>query len=184
LKFDKLRGTVLILLVVPSLLAILWMLLQSASIYAQDMHDKSVLIQQTNVSSPDTLAHNGTQQSIVILPERPHHKIWDGSVTWTASKPVVLRVLQLYNSSVPVSMAHGNLSTTQWGGTCDYGVFPYDNATAAIAYIMSPEQPVEKPGFYSGSMDFRGNQVALYNLEGEPFTATYTVDAGSRSPTE
>ena len=57
----------------------------------------TVTIQKTGVSSTDPLPGHSAHQLVMALPPRSDGKIWVGTVTWTASKPVELVVLQGYN---------------------------------------------------------------------------------------
>ena len=92
-------------------------------------------------------------------------KIWVGTVTWTASKPVELVVLQRYNSSVTADSAHGQPLTA-----------PFGNGQVAISLIKTNSgTPIA-----SGSFPFAGNAVAFHTLSGAKFTVTYTVSATPR----
>jgi hypothetical protein len=125
----------------------------------------TVTIQKTGVSSPDPLPGHSAHQLVMALPPRSDGKIWVGTVTWTASKPVELVVLQRYNSSVTADAAHGQPLTA-----------PFGNGQVAISLIKTNSgTPIA-----SGSFPFAGNAVAFHTLSGAKFTVTYTVSATPR----
>jgi hypothetical protein len=123
---------------------------------------ETVTIQKTGVSDKDPLPGHEMHQLVMALPPRSDGKIWVGTVTWTASKPVETVVLQGYNSTVTADAAHGQPLTA-----------PFNGGTIAISLIkMASGTPVA-----SGSMDFAGNVLAFHTLNGDKFTVTYTVHA-------
>ena len=125
----------------------------------------TVTIQKTGVSSPDPLPGHSAHQLVMALPPRSDGKVWVGTVTWTASKPVEVVVLQGYNSSVTADAAHGQPLTA-----------PFGNGAVAISLIKTNSgTPIA-----SGSFPFAGNAVAFHTLSGAKFTVTYTVSATAR----
>jgi hypothetical protein len=105
------------------------------------------------------------QQLVMALAPRSDGKVWVGTVTWTASKPVEVVVLHGYNSSVTADAAHGQPLTA-----------PFGNGAVAISLIKTPSgTPVA-----SGAMPFAGNALAFHTLSGDKFTVTYTVDATAK----
>src|ERR671933_280756 len=125
----------------------------------------TVTIQKTGVSSTDPLPGHSAHQLVMALPPRSDGKVWVGTVTWTASKPVEVVVLQGYNSSVTADAAHGQPLTA-----------PFGNGAAAISLIKTNSgTPIA-----SGSMPFAGNALAFHTLSGDKFTVTYTVAATAR----
>jgi len=126
----------------------------------------TVTIQKTGVSSPDPLPGHSAHQLVMALAPRSDGKVWVGTVTWTASKPVEVVVLQNYNSSVTgADAAHGQPLTA-----------PFGNGAVAISLIKTPSgTPVA-----SGAMPFAGNALAFHTLSGDKFTVTYTVDATAK----
>ena len=134
---------------------------QQSSIDEQD----TVTIQKTGVSSTDPLPGHSAHQLVMALPPRSDGKVWVGTVTWTASKPVEVVVLQGYNSSVTADAAHGQPLTA-----------PFGNGAVAISLIKTNSgTPIA-----SGSFPFAGNAVAFHTLSGAKFTVTYTVSATAR----
>ena len=137
---------------------------QQQSTPATPMSD-TVTIQKTGVSSPDPLPGHSAHQLVMALAPRSDGKVWVGTVTWTASKPVEVVVLHGYNSSVTADAAHGQPLTA-----------PFGNGAVAISLIKTPSgTPVA-----SGAMPFAGNALAFHTLSGDKFTVTYTVDATAK----
>ncbi len=136
----------------------------------------TVTIQKTEVSSPDPcipatcsyvpLTHQ--HQLVMALPPRNDGKVWVGTVTWTASKPVEVLLFQGYNSSVTPDAAHGQPLTT-----------PLDHEQAAISLV----KPSSGTPIASGSYPFAGNGLAFHTLDGSKFTVTYTVAATAKKLT-
>jgi hypothetical protein len=137
------------------------MMPQQSSTDEQD----TVTIQKTGVSSPDPLPGHSAHQLVMALPPRTDGKVWVGTVTWTASKPVEVVVLQGYNSSVTADAAHGQPLTA-----------PFGNGAVAISLVKTNSgTPIA-----SGSLPFAGNALAFHTLSGAKFTVTYTVAASAR----
>jgi hypothetical protein len=125
----------------------------------------TVTIQKTGVSNTDPLPGHSGHQLVMALAPRSDGKVWVGTVTWTASKPVEVVVLHGYNSSVTADAAHGQPLTA-----------PFGTGTVAISLIKTASgTPVA-----SGAMPFAGNALAFHTLSGDKFTVTYTVDATAK----
>jgi hypothetical protein len=127
--------------------------------------------QKTAVSTVDTLPGHSMHQAVVVLPQRTDGKIWVGTISWSASKPVELRLLQNYNTSLTLDAVHGKPVTA-----------PFSNGESAISLLMASNGAATVPSYYSGSMNFAASQVAFHTLGGLPFTVTYTIDATAKSP--
>ena len=129
----------------------------------------NVTIQKTGVSAPDPLPGHSAHQLVMALPPRSDGKVWVGTVTWTASKPVEVVVLHMYNSSVTADSAHGQPLTA-----------PFGKGSVAISLVKTPSgTPVA-----SGSMPFAGNALAFHTLNGDKFVVTYTADATPKQLTK
>ena len=46
-------------------------------------------------------------KAVIVLPARTDGMIWVGTLSWSASKPVEVRLLQNYNTSATPDEAHG-----------------------------------------------------------------------------
>jgi hypothetical protein len=128
-----------------------------------------ITIQKTGVSDTDPLPGHSAHQLVMAIPPRSDGKVWVGTVTWTASKPVEVVVLHGYNSSVTADAAHGQPLTA-----------PFGKGSVAISLVKTPSgTPVA-----SGSMPFAGNAVAFHTLNGDKFVVTYTADATPKQLTK
>jgi hypothetical protein len=128
--------------------------------------------QKTATSTLDTLPGHQGHQAVLALPQRTDGKIWVGTLSWTASKPVEIRLLQDYDTSVTPDAAHGKPVTA-----------PFGKGESAISLILASNGAATVPSYYSGSVNFAASQVAFHTLGGIPFTVTFTVDAVAKSPT-
>src|SRR5215813_1326988 len=123
-------------------------------------------LQGTAISGVDTLPGHEHHQAVVVLPVRTDGKIWVGTISWTASKPVEVRLLYDYNSTLPPDAIHGKPATA-----------PFGTGQAAISLIKPFNSGAEAASFNSGSLSFVAKQVAFHTIDGTPFTVTYAVDA-------
>jgi hypothetical protein len=129
-------------------------------------------VQKTATSTVDALPGHEGHQAVIALPQRTDGKIWDGTVSWSSSKPVEVRLLQDYDTSIKPDAAHGKPVTA-----------PFADGESAIALILQTNGAGTVPSYNAGSMDFAASQVAFHTLGGVPFTVTYTIDAEAKSPT-
>ena len=132
----------------------------------------TITAQKTEMSTVDSLPGHQGHQAVVVLPERTDGKIWVGTLSWSASKPVEVRLLQNYDADVKPDAAHGKPVTA-----------PFAQGESAISLILQSNGAGTVPSYNAGSMNFAASQVAFYTLGGIPFTVTYTVDAEAKSLT-
>jgi hypothetical protein len=129
---------------------------------------QKVTQQGVATSSPDPLPGHEAHQSATILRLRNDNAVYSGILTFTATKPVEVQVLHrnmtTSNISTGIPEAFGALSQLQIPG-----------GTITISNII-PQFPEDSTAFVA-SLPFSGNAIALHNIEGEPFAATYTVTA-------
>jgi hypothetical protein len=128
--------------------------------------------QKTATSIVDTLPGHQMHQAVVVVPQRTDGKIWVGTLSWSASKPVEVRLLQNYDANVQPDQAHGKPVTA-----------PFAQGESAISLLLQTNGAGTVPSYNAGSMDFAASQVAFHTLGGVPFTVTYTVDAQAKSLT-
>ena len=130
-----------------------------------------MVVQQGIVtSSVDPLPGHEAHQSATILRLRDDNAVYSGTLTFTATKPVEVQVLHR-------DMAASNVTgIPEEFGALSILPLPENNGAVTITNIM-PQFPDEATSFAS-SIPFSGNAIALHNIEGEPFAATYTVTAG------
>jgi hypothetical protein len=132
----------------------------------------TMTVQKTATSTVDTLPGHQMHQAVIVLPQRTDGKIWVGTLSWSASKPVEVRLLQNYDASVQPDQAHGKPVTA-----------PFAQGESAISLLLQTNGAGTVPSYNAGSMDFAASQVAFHTLGGVPFTVTYTVDAQAKSLT-
>jgi hypothetical protein len=128
--------------------------------------------QKTATSTVDSLPGHEMHQAVIVLPQRTDGKIWVGTLSWSSSKPVEVRLLQNYDESVTPDEAHGKPVTA-----------PFAQGESAISLLLQTNGAGMVPSYNAGSMDFAASQVAFHTLGGVPFTVTYTVDAEAKSLT-
>ncbi|MEW6603756.1 MAG: hypothetical protein AB1351_03585 [Thermoproteota archaeon] len=121
--------------------------------------------QETVMSKTEPLPGHENHQLVFAVPIRDDGKIWTGTVSYTASKPVEVVVLHKYDTNLAVDEAHGEPFVTPVGD-------------GAIAFtLIQQESASESAPIKSGSLSFTGSGLAFHNLDNEPFTVTYSVKA-------
>lgn len=136
------------------------------------MTDTTFTAQKTATSVVDSLPGHEMHQAVIVLPQRTDGMIWVGTLSWSSSKPVEVRLLQDYDQSVTVDEAHGKPVTA-----------PFAEGESAISLLLQTNGAGTVPSYNAGSMNFAASQVAFHTLGGVPFTVTYTVDAEAKSLT-
>jgi hypothetical protein len=162
-----------------SLLVISLCLISSASqqILAQEepaIGDK--IVQQGTVTSDvDPLKGHEGHQAAVILPPRNDSALYAGTLTFTASKPVQVAVINKYDidnaSSSQAAERFGTLTTAQ---------APW-NTSATVTPLMMNMDYLDSPTM-SKMIPIVGNLVALHTMDGEPFIANYALVADVLQP--
>ena len=134
------------------------------------------IVQQGTVSSDvDPLKGHEGHQAAVILPPRNDSTLYAGTLTFTASKPVQVAVINMYNidnaTSSQAAERFGTLLTAQ---------APW-NTSATVTPLMMNIDYIDSPTM-SKMIPFVGNLVALHTMDGEPFIANYAVVADLLQP--
>jgi hypothetical protein len=137
-----------------------------------------VIVQNTSMSVPATVRHHGQplHQIVWVLLLRDDGKIWSGSVSFTASKPIEAEIIHDYKPKQPIDEKHGE----------PYNFIAPGNRSIAITTLKDIiDVPIEinGTGLSSGTFGFEGSALVFHKASGEPFTVTYTVDATAKSPT-
>jgi hypothetical protein len=136
------------------------------------MTDTTFTAQETATSVVDSLPGHELHQAVIVLPQRTDGMVWVGTLSWSSSKPVEVRLLQNYDESVTPDEAHGKPVTA-----------PFAEGESAISLLLQTNGAGTVPSYNAGSMNFAASQVAFHTLGGVPFTVTYTVDAEAKSLT-
>ena len=144
--------------------------LSSSSILDNDRY--TFIEQKTVMSQPAPVRHPGqpSHEVVFALPLRDDGKIWSGTVTFTASKPIEAEILHTYAPEQKPDSLHGEPY---------HAVLP-GNKSIAITHLRDIiDVPIEinGTGISSGSFNFVGNALVFHKTNGEPFTVTYTIDA-------
>jgi hypothetical protein len=126
-------------------------------------------------SDVDPLKGHEGHQAAVILPPRNDSALYAGTLTFTASKPVQVAVINMYNidnaTSSQAAERFGTLLTAQ---------APW-NTSATVTPLMMNIDYLDSPTM-SKMIPFIGNLVALHTMDGEPFIANYAVVADVLQP--
>jgi hypothetical protein len=135
-------------------------------------------IQETRMSTAAPVAHTGNLPHAVVfaLPIRDDGKIYTGRVTFTASKPIEVEVLHVYDPDQTPDAEHGSPPTAVLNGT----MITYSHLTGIVDnnYVLG-DVPTA-----SGTFEFAGSGLVFHKRSSEPFTVTYTIDATARSLTQ
>jgi hypothetical protein len=127
--------------------------------------------QGTVTSSPSLLPGQEDTESAMILAPTPRGSIYAGEITYTASEPVQVEVLQVQDLNATerqilnaTDSPFGTLPTSQ-----------LNNETSVVVTLLGT--PAD-----SASMWFAGNALLLHSADGTPFSATYTLSAEEHRP--
>lgn len=115
--------------------------------------------QGTVTSKQDPLPGHEAHQLALILPPRDDGAIYQGTLSYTASKPAEVVILQNFANETEVDPTFGAIATA-----------PLGEGTVAISLLTPQYGPIN-----AASLPFAGNALALHTLDGDPFAATYTV---------
>jgi hypothetical protein len=140
-----------------------------------------VRVQKTVMSIPAPSANINNQtiphQIVIALPLIEDSKIWTGTATFTASKPIEIEVLHRYNLSTIPDAKHGQPYNAKW----------IDGSPIALSTMtMFSNTPVSVTNtpISTGSFVFSGSALIFHKTDGQPFSVTYTVDAVAKTLTE
>src|SRR5262245_19249471 len=113
------RPTTVIVLLAAALAITLGIAIVSNTATAQQQNQVIYRIQETKMSSAAPTAHTGNLPHAVVfaLPLRDDGKIYTGRVTFTASKPIEVEVLHVYNPDQTPDAEHGAPPTAVINGT-------------------------------------------------------------------
>ena len=149
-------------------------------IVTQEKGDNKKIVQQGVVtSSPDPLPGHEAHQSVTILRLKGDNTIYEGTLSFIASKPVEVQII--YRNMTSASNNQSPQISTQFG-TMNIVPLPGGQGSVVSSLIL-PQYPEEATSF-SASLPFAGNGLALHNLAGDEFVATYTVVADEVGPAE
>jgi hypothetical protein len=138
-------------------------------------------VQNTTMSIPAPNANLNNQtmphQIATALPLRQDGKIWTGTATFTASKPIEIEVLHRYNPKILPDTKHGEPYHAKWID----GATPIALSTMTM-FSNTPVGVANSP-ISTGSFVFTGSVLLFHKTDGQPFRVTYTIDATAKSLT-
>jgi hypothetical protein len=139
---------------------------------AQDGQQGGRIVRQGTVtSSPDPLPGMEEEQRATILPLRQDGSIYTGVLTYTATEPVDVVILNMQNlNETERAILNGTDS--------DLGTLltsQLNNQTSLVISTITPTYGGDSPP--SASIPFAGNAVWLHTSDGTPFAASYAVSA-------
>jgi hypothetical protein len=144
-----------------------------SSVNATGGQTQKIIQQGLVTSSTDPLPGHEAHQSAVILKLRNDNALYDGILTFTASKPVEVQILhRSTNSTTP--------TIPEEFGTLNVLPLPGNSGAVTISNII-PEYP---EGSFVATIPFSGNAVSLHNIDGDPFVASYSVAANIDGPAQ
>ncbi len=135
--------------------------------------EAEIVIQNTSMSKPSPAIHGQPiHETVFALPFRDDGKIYTGTATFTASKPIEVEILHVYAPSPKPDSRHGE----------PYHTASPENKTVSITHLEKTVVDtlplgVNGTAISSGSFNFAGSSLLFHNIKCEPFTVTYTVDA-------
>src|SRR5215212_6247714 len=139
---------------------------------AQDGQQGGRIVRQGTVtSSQDPLAGHEAHQRASILRLRTDGSVYTGVLTYTATEPVEVVVLNVESLNA-TERSILNATDSEFGTLLTSQL---DNQTSLVINIITPDygdSPVP-----SASIPFAGNAVWLHTLDGTPFAASYAVSA-------
>jgi hypothetical protein len=139
---------------------------------AQDGQQGGRIVREGTVtSSQDPLPGHDGHQRASILPLRTDGSIYTGVLTYTATEPVEVVVLNVQNLNA-TERSILNATDSEFGTLLTSQL---NNQTSLVINIITPaygDSPVP-----SASIPFAGNAVWLHTLDGTPFAASYAVSA-------
>jgi len=167
----------LALFTVPYIFMHLYAELQnSTSPSLSNFTDNEVIHQKTVSSTPASVSVPGLKPHEVVfaLPLRDDGKIWSGTVTFTASKPIEVEILHNYNPK-DISNLHDEPYNAVIG---DKRI-----AISQLRNIVELPLTINNSQISSGTFDFVGSALVFHKTDSTPFSITYSLDAMAKDIT-
>lgn len=152
----KAKINILGILVLTALLSGLTISNISISAFAEPK--QMFAIQKTDKSMQDPLPGHEEHQIVIALPPRDDGKMYSGQVTYSASKPVEMVVLNPFNTTAADETTGQPLNA------------PFGDGSVAISLMNQFNGE-----FNAGSTTFTGAALAFHNINGDPFSITYAT---------
>jgi hypothetical protein len=139
---------------------------------------EKIILQAYATSDEDPLPGHEAHQSITILRLRDDNAVYSGRITFTTTQPVEVQILHRNMNST------GPLNIPENFGRFAVLDLPGGNGQITITNVVPSFTEGAAGDTFAASVPFSGNAVALHNLEGQPFAATYTATADILEPAE
>ncbi len=199
-QISKARFPILLLVVMTLCVGLLLLISTSSSLMTTLLHNSqqevlaqkevqlapssslpdTVTVQNTSISVPSPIHTQGVPHQIVVaLPLRDDGKIWTGTVTFTASKPVEVEVEHKYNPKVIPDAVHGAPYNGKW-----WDIRHTPVAFSTMTMFSNIPVAVTNTPISTGSFVFAGSALVFHKTDGIPFTVTYTIDAIAKPLTQ
>jgi hypothetical protein len=139
-----------------------------------------IVRQGTITSEPVPIPGFEGDQRATILPLREDGSIYSGVLTFTASEPVNVVVLNVQNLN---ETERAILNTTDGDEDGQFGPLltaALDNQTSLALTVVAPDYGASP--IPSATLAFTGNALWLHTAEDEPFVANYAVSAQTQAP--
>ena len=141
--------------------------------------NQKIVQQGVVTSSPDPLPGHEAHQSVTILRLKGDNTVYDGTLSFIASKPVEVQIISRNMSSPSGTEALPPQISPEFG---TMSIIPLPGGQGSvISSLIQPQFP-EGATSFSGSIPFAGNGLALHNLAGDEFVASYSVVADQVGP--
>lgn len=156
---------------------------ESVQIASATTQDNQQIIQQGIVTStPDPLPGHEAHQSITVLRLKEGNPTYEGTLSFIASKPVEVQILHRNMTQSNGDAAAALPTISPEFGTMTILPLPGGNGQVVSSLVL-PQYPEDATSF-SASVPFAGNGLALHNVQGDEFVATYTVVADQVGPAQ
>jgi hypothetical protein len=148
----------------------------------QEGGENQKIVQQGVVtSSPDPLPGHEAHQSVTILKLKGDNTIYEGTLSFIASKPVEVQIISRNMSAPSVTQDVPPQIPPEFG---TMSIIPLPGGQGSvISSLILPSYPEGSTSF-SASIPFAGNGLALHNIDGEEFVASYNVVADQVGPAQ
>jgi hypothetical protein len=143
--------------------------------------NQKIVQQGTVTSSPDPLPGHEAHQSVTILKLKGDNTVYEGTLSFIASKPVEVQIISRNMSSPTGTQAVPPQIAPEFG---TMSIIPLPGGQGSvISSLILPPYP-EGATSFSASIPFAANGLALHNLDGDEFVASYNVVADQVGPAQ
>jgi len=138
---------------------------------------EKIVQQGIATSSPDPLPGHEAHQSITILRLRDDNAVYSGRITFTTTQPVEVQILHRDMTASHLGQEGPIPAIPEKFGKLAILQLPGGNGQVTITNVVPKFTEGATGTTFAASVPFSGNAVALHNLEGKPFAASYTATA-------